>query len=61
MIRLNLLGSVDLKGKDGGELRGILAQQKPLALLAYLAAATPSGYHRREELLSVFWPELDST
>jgi DNA-binding SARP family transcriptional activator/TolB-like protein len=61
MIRLNLFGSVDLKGSDGSDLRGILAQPKPLALLAYLASATPVGFHRREELLSIFWPELDST
>ena len=61
MIRLDLLGSVDLTGPDGTEIRAILAQPKPLAVLAYLAAATPAGYHRREELLSVFWPEMDST
>ena len=60
MIRLRLLGSVDLKGSNGEELRSIIAQPKPMALLAYLAAATPVGYRRREELLSVFWPELDS-
>lgn len=60
MIRLRLLGSVDLKGSNGEELRGIIAQPKPMAMLAYLAAATPTGYRRREELLSIFWPELDS-
>ncbi|HXV17982.1 MAG TPA: BTAD domain-containing putative transcriptional regulator, partial [Gemmatimonadaceae bacterium] len=60
MIRLRLLGSVELKGSYGEELRSIIAQPKPMALLAYLAAATPVGYRRREELLSVFWPELDS-
>ena len=61
LIRLRLLGSVDLKGSNGEELRGIIAQPKPMAMLAYLAAATPVGYRRREELLSIFWPELDST
>jgi DNA-binding SARP family transcriptional activator/TolB-like protein len=60
VIRLRLLGSVELNGSNGEELRGIIAQPKPMALLAYLAAATPAGYRRREELLSIFWPELDS-
>ncbi|MEO8578326.1 MAG: BTAD domain-containing putative transcriptional regulator, partial [Gemmatimonadales bacterium] len=60
MIRLRLFGSVDLKRSDDSELRSILAQAKPLGVLAYLASATPVGYHRREELLSIFWPELDS-
>jgi DNA-binding SARP family transcriptional activator/TolB-like protein len=61
VIRLRLLGSVELKGPDGAELRSIIAQPKPMAMLAYLAAATPAGYRRREELLAVFWPELDSS
>ena len=61
MIRLHLLGSVELKSSGGDEIRSIIAQPKPMAMLAYLAAATPAGYRRREELLSVFWPELDAT
>jgi DNA-binding SARP family transcriptional activator len=61
VIRLRLLGSIELKGPDGAELRSIIAQPKPMAMLAYLAAATPAGYRRREELLAVFWPELDSS
>ena len=61
MIRLHLLGRVELRLSDGSEPRALLSQPKPLALLAYLAAASPSGYRRREELLAVFWPELDST
>lgn len=32
-----------------------------MALIAYLAAASPAGYRRRDELLAIFWPELDST
>ena len=48
MIEFRLLGAVDLKGSDGETLRSVLAQPKRVALLAYLAVATPSGYHRRE-------------
>ena len=35
-------------------------QPKRVALLAYLAAATPHGPHRRDRLLSLFWPESDA-
>jgi serine/threonine-protein kinase len=59
MIRFQLLGTIDLRGEDGRELRAVLAQPKRLALLAYLAAATPAGPHRRDTLLGLFWPELD--
>src|SRR3989449_7578030 len=31
----------------------------PISLVAYLAAATPRGTHRRDSLLALFWPELD--
>jgi DNA-binding SARP family transcriptional activator/TolB-like protein len=59
MIRLHLLGFVDLRDDSGGELRSVLAQPKRLALLAYLAAASPIGPRRRDTLLAVFWPDLD--
>ncbi|HET9982402.1 MAG TPA: BTAD domain-containing putative transcriptional regulator [Longimicrobiales bacterium] len=61
MIQLRLLGGVDLRGADGRELRPILAQPKRLALLAYLAVAGPRGFHRRDTLLGLFWPELDDS
>jgi len=59
MIELRTLGAVDLRDRDGGELRALLAQPKRLALLIYLAVAQPSGFHRRDTLLALFWPELD--
>ena len=59
MIRLRLLGGIDLRDGDGREIRPLLAQPKRLALLAYLAAAYPRGAHRRDTLLGLFWPELD--
>ena len=37
----------------------LVHQAKRAALLAYLAAATPRGLHRRDKLLALFWPELD--
>ena len=59
MIRLHLLGAIDLREEGGREVRPVLAQPKRLALLAYLAAALPRGPHRRDTLLGIFWPELD--
>ncbi len=59
MIYLRTLGALDLRSSDGTELRSVLAQPKRLALLTYLAVATPFGYHRRDTLLGLFWPDLD--
>jgi serine/threonine-protein kinase len=59
MIRLHTLGVLDLRGPEGLELRSVLQQPKRLGLLAYLAIATPHRFHRRDTLLSLFWPELD--
>jgi DNA-binding SARP family transcriptional activator/TolB-like protein/tetratricopeptide (TPR) repeat protein len=59
VISIRLFGAIDLRGGDGQELRGVLAQPKRLALLAYLAAAEPAGPHRRDTLLGLFWPELN--
>jgi TolB-like protein/DNA-binding SARP family transcriptional activator/Flp pilus assembly protein TadD len=60
MIRLHTLGSLDLRGSDGQELRAVLAQPKRAALLVYLALATPRRPHRRDSLLALFWPEQDT-
>jgi DNA-binding SARP family transcriptional activator len=61
MIHLRLLGALGLTGADGLEARAVVAQPKRLALLAYLATARPYGFHRRDTLLGLFWPELDET
>jgi len=60
MIRLRTLGGMDLHDAHGAEVRPLLAQPKRLALLVYLALARPRGYHRRDTLLALFWPELDT-
>jgi DNA-binding SARP family transcriptional activator len=59
MIALRLLGPVDVRGHDGRVLGAVLAQPKRLALLAYLTAATPSGFHSRDTLLALLWPDSD--
>lgn len=60
MIELRTLGSLDLHGSDGHRLRSVLAQPKRVALLAYLALAQPCGFHRRDSLVALLWPELDT-
>src|SRR5439155_727113 len=54
-----MLGGLNLLGVGGHELKSVLAQPKRVALLAYLAAATPKRLHRRDSLVALFWPELD--
>jgi len=58
LIELRMLGTLDLKGADGRAVRSILAQPKRLALLAYLAVH-PAGA-RRDSVVALFWPELDT-
>ena len=59
VIEFRTLGSLDLRAADGRELHSLLAQPKRIALLAYLCIAEPRGYHRRDTLLGLFWPDAD--
>jgi DNA-binding SARP family transcriptional activator len=59
VIRLHILGPLDLRDGGGAELRAVLAQPKRLALLAYLAVEGAEGFVRRDTLLAAFWPESD--
>ena len=61
MLRLSTFGSVDLRDSEGKDLGPVLAQPKRLALLVYLVVARPQGAHRRDELLALFWPDLDDS
>jgi TolB-like protein/DNA-binding SARP family transcriptional activator/Tfp pilus assembly protein PilF len=54
-----MLGALDLQAPDGSELRSVLAQPRRVALLTFLALATPRGPHRRDQLLALFWPDQD--
>jgi len=60
MYQLDTLGRTGLTDADGAEIERLLRQPKRLALLAYLASPSPGTWHRRDILLGVFWPELDS-
>jgi serine/threonine-protein kinase len=58
MLRFHTLGSFELLEGQPPAVRLIPTQPKRLALLAYLALAHPRGFHRRDSLLALFWPEL---
>jgi serine/threonine-protein kinase len=59
VVEFRTLGTLDLRADDGRELHSLLAQPKRIALLAYLCIAHPRGYHRRDTLLGLFWPDSD--
>jgi DNA-binding SARP family transcriptional activator/TolB-like protein len=57
VITFALLGSIDVRDAGGGELSSLLRRPKRVALLSYLAAAVPRGFHSRDMLTGLFWPE----
>lgn len=59
MVELRVLGGAALRADDGRELHTLLAQPKRFALLTYLCIANPRGFHRRDALLGLFWPNAD--
>lgn len=60
VVEFRAFGSPVLHGGTGsGPAESLLAQPKRLALLAYLLLSRPRGFHRRDELLPLFWPESD--
>ena len=59
VIELRTLGTLDLHSAEGRELHALLAQPKRVALLVYLCIAQPHGFHRRDTLLGLFWPDSD--
>jgi DNA-binding SARP family transcriptional activator len=59
MIELSLLGLHAVRDSDGRELGSLPAQPKRFAVLAYLAIGAGRGYHQRDSLAAMFWPEMD--
>ena len=57
MIELRVLGAADIQGgaDDGSP---VLTQSKVLATLVFLVLATPHGFHRRDRIVGLLWPEL---
>jgi DNA-binding SARP family transcriptional activator len=59
MIELSLLGLHAVRDAGRRELESLPAQPKRFAVLAYLAIAGGRGYHQRDSLAAMFWPEMD--
>lgn len=57
MTEFRVLGTTSLQKERGSFDRSFLAGPKRLALLTYLILARPRGYHRRDKLTVLFWPE----
>lgn len=55
-----MLGEIRLKADDGTDTDAVLRQPKRLAVLGFLACPAPGTRHRRDLLLALFWPELDT-
>jgi serine/threonine-protein kinase len=58
-MRLTTLGLVSLADASGSELSSVTAQPRRVALLVYLTIAEPRGFHSRDTLLGLFWPDYD--
>ena len=54
-LELRVFGPIELTGTD--RVDSLLVQPKRIALFAYLVLARPRGFHRRDRLVSLFWPE----
>ncbi len=59
MIRLRVLGCLDLLGLRAKPVDSVLQQPKRAALLAYLVVAKTARFERRDRLYALFWPEFD--
>ena len=59
MIQFRVLGSLGLVGPEGNDILPVLVRPKHTAVLAYLAIASPRGFHRRDKMAALFWPEDD--
>ena len=59
MMKLWIFGGVDLRADDGTAFNSLLTQQHATALLAYMAAAKPQTFFRRDRLVGMLWPESD--
>ena len=60
MFELHTFGPVGLRSRDVGDSTALLVQPKRLALLIYLALAPRRRYRRRDQVIALFWPELDA-
>jgi DNA-binding SARP family transcriptional activator len=60
MIELRTLGGLELSSAGSNAAAPVLTQPRRAALLCYLALGLPRGFHRRDTLYALFWPECDT-
>lgn len=60
MLELHTLGVTGLRTRVTDESTSLLLQPKRLALLIYLAVAPRRRLRRRDQVVSLFWPDVDS-
>ena len=56
-IELRVLGAPDVLDDGGKTLHTVVVQPKRFGLLVFLALSRPAGFHQRDELLALFWPD----
>ncbi len=57
MIKLQLLGPLRIRKEDHTLDQSVPKGAKRISLLAYLVLVKPHGYHRRDNLLAMLWPD----
>jgi len=55
MIEFRTLGRLALRDPEGRDLLAVFSASKRVALLSYLALASPGGFHRRDTLVALLW------
>jgi DNA-binding SARP family transcriptional activator/TolB-like protein len=58
-FELHILGPTELKGSDLEPGDANLLPPKRIALLSYLAIETTDGFRRRDQIVGLFWPDLE--
>jgi DNA-binding SARP family transcriptional activator len=60
MIELRVLGGLSVGTASGTCPAELLTQPRRQAVLLYLALALPVGFHSRDSLVALLWPESDA-
>jgi serine/threonine-protein kinase len=59
VIRLQVFGTLRVDGDPAADPSSLLEQPTATALLLYLTLASPRGFHQRDRVVGMFWPESD--
>jgi serine/threonine-protein kinase len=53
-----VFGSLAIDNPPTSDAKDLVAQRKAVALVIYLAVAKPLGFHQRDRIVGLLWPEL---